>query len=47
MNYLDIEIQADRYEEEQEILNLLFEELVENGEEFRIFPEKLENELPF
>ena len=47
MNYLDIEIQADRYEEEQQILQELAKEDFENGKFVRIFPEELKNELPF
>jgi hypothetical protein len=44
---MDIEIRADRWEEEQELLDLIYTEMVENGEEFRIFNEEIEDELPF
>ena len=47
MNYLDIEIQADRHEEEQKILQEIAQEDFENGKFICIFPEELENELPF
>jgi hypothetical protein len=36
--YQDIEILGDRFEEEQEILNEIFKELVEDGEEFLFNP---------
>lgn len=44
---MDIEIKADRWEEEQTLLDLIFTEMVENGEEFHIFDEEVEDELPF
>ena len=45
--YLDIEIQADRYEVEQDLLQEIAKEDFENGKFVRIFPEELKNELPF
>ena len=45
--YVDIEVQADRYEEEQKILELIYTEMVENGEEFRIFIPQENDDLPF
>ena len=47
MNYLDIEILADRYEEEQAILKELAQEDFENGETVRIFTPQENDELPF
>ena len=47
MNYLDIEVQADRYEEEQKILQELAQEDFENGEFVRIFTPQENNNLPF
>jgi hypothetical protein len=44
---MDIEIKADRWEEENEILELIYTEMVENGEEFRIFTEQENDDLPF
>ena len=45
--YVDIEIQADRWEEENKIMELIYTEMLENGEEFRIFTEQENDELPF
>ena len=47
MNYTDIEILADRWEEEQAVLDLIYTEMVENGEEFRIFTGQENDDLPF
>jgi len=47
MSYTDIEILADRWEEEQAVLDLIYTEMVENGEEFRIFTPQENNNLPF
>jgi hypothetical protein len=44
---MDIEIKADRWEEENEILELIYTEMVENGEEFRIFIPQENDDLPF
>jgi len=44
---MDIEIKADRWEEENEILELIYTEMVENGEEFRIFISQENDDLPF
>jgi len=44
---MDIEIKADRWEEEQALLDLIYAEMVENGEEFHTFtPQEIDN-LPF
>jgi hypothetical protein len=48
--YVDIEVQADRYEEEQAILQELAQEEFENEEIVRIFiPQESDdiNDLPF
>lgn len=37
MNYLDIEVQADRYQEEQKILEQIVDELIKSEEEINIF----------
>ena len=47
MNYLDIEVLADRYEEEQKILQELAQEDFENGETVRIFIPQENDDLPF
>ena len=44
---MDIEIKADRWEVEQELLELIYTEMVENGEKFRIFTEQENDNLPF
>ena len=44
---MDIEIKADRWEVEQELLELIYTEMVENGEEFRIFTGQENDDLPF
>jgi hypothetical protein len=45
--YTDIEVLADRHEEQQKILQQITIELLENGEEVCIFSEETEDELPF
>jgi hypothetical protein len=45
--YKDIELQGDRWEEEQKIIQQLFDELVEDGIELRIFNEETKDGLPF
>ncbi len=45
--YLDIEVQADRYEVEQELLQELAQEDFENGETIRIFTPQENDDLPF
>ena len=47
MKYIDIEILADRYEEEQKILQELAQEDFENWEIIRIFPPQENDDLPF
>ena len=42
-----IEIQADQWEEQQQILEEIIVELLEDGEEIRIFNEETEDELTF
>jgi hypothetical protein len=44
---MDIEIKGDRWEVEQELLELIYTEMVENGEKFRIFTEQENDNLPF
>ena len=44
---MDIEIQADQWEEQQQILEEIIAELLEDGEEIRIFNEETKDELPF
>ena len=44
---MDIEIQADQWEEQQQALKEIEAELLENEEEVRIFNEETEDELPF
>ena len=44
---MDIEIQADQWEEQQQILEEIIAELLEDGEEIRIFNEETGDELPF
>ena len=41
---MDIEVLADRYQEEQEILKQIVDELVENGEDINIFTDLDEGE---
>jgi hypothetical protein len=45
--YGHIEIKGDRWEVEQELLELIYTEMVENGEEFRIFTKQENDDLPF
>ena len=45
--YLDIEVQADRYEVEQELLQELSQENFENGEIIHIITPQESNDLPF
>jgi len=45
--YVDIEVQADRYEEEQAILQELAQEDFENGESVCIFTPQENDDLPF
>ena len=45
--YLDIEVQADRYEVEQELLQELAQENFENGEIIQIVTPQESNDLPF
>ena len=45
--YLDIEVQADRYEEEQKILQEIAKEDFENWEIVRIFTPQENDDLPF
>jgi len=45
--YVDIEVQADRYEEEQAILQELAQEDFENGEIVCIFTPQENDDLPF
>jgi len=47
MNYLDIEVQADRYEVEQELLQKITKEDFENGKFIHIFPSQENDDLPF
>ena len=44
---MDIEIQADQWEEQQQILEEIIAELLEDGEEICIFNEETKDELPF
>ncbi len=44
---MDIEILVDQWEEQQQILEEIIAELLEDGEEVRIFNEETEDELPF
>ena len=44
---MDIEILADKWEKEKKIIDKLYAELVENGEELRIFNPNVNDELPF
>lgn len=44
---MDIEIKGDRWEEEQVLLDLIYNEMVENGEEFHIFTPQENDDLPF
>lgn len=44
---MDIEILADQWEEQQQILKEIIAELLEDGEEVRIFNKETEDELPF
>ena len=44
---MDIEIKGDRWGVEQELLELIYTEMVENGEEFRIFTGQENDDLPF
>ncbi len=44
---MDIEILADQWEEQQQALKEIEAELLEDGEEVRIFTEETEDELPF
>lgn len=44
---MDIEIKADRWEIEQELLDLIYTEMVENGEEFHTFTPQENDDLPF
>jgi len=45
--YLDIEVQADRYEVEQELLQEIAKENFENGEIVHIFTPQENDDLPF
>ena len=45
--YLDIEVQADHYEVEQELLQEIAKEDFENGEFVRIFTPQENNDLLF
>ena len=45
--YVDIEVQADRYEVEQELLQEIAKEDFENGEIVRIFTPQENDDLPF
>jgi|TARA_R100000482_G_C4983165_1_gene84197 leucyl aminopeptidase (aminopeptidase T) len=44
---MDIEILADQWEEQQQALKEIEAELLEDGEEVRIFTEETKDELPF